>query len=78
MNKTVAVVGLGYVGLPLAHALAKNGYETIGFDINQGRIDELNGGHDHTNELSNEQLAEIWRTQGMQAWSYKNHFRPET
>lgn len=59
MKKIVAVVGLGYVGLPLAHALAKNGHETIGFDINQKRIDELNSGHDHTNELTDKQLTEI-------------------
>ena len=59
MDKTVAVVGLGYVGLPLAHALAKKGWKTIGFDINEKRIEELSSGHDHTNELTNEQLAEI-------------------
>ena len=33
-NYKISVIGLGYVGLPLAHAFAKNGYEVLGFDIN--------------------------------------------
>jgi len=58
-NQTVCIVGLGYVGLPLAHALAKKGYKTIGYDVSEPRIKELSGGHDSTNELSDAQLAEI-------------------
>jgi UDP-N-acetyl-D-glucosamine/UDP-N-acetyl-D-galactosamine dehydrogenase len=46
----VAVVGLGYVGLPLAVALARH-FPTIGFDINEARVAELKGGHDRTNEI---------------------------
>lgn len=52
----VGVVGLGYVGLPLAVEFGKK-FETLGFDINQARVDELNGGTDHTLECSPEQLA---------------------
>ena len=58
MNDKIAIIGLGYVGLPLAHAFAKK-YEVVGFDINQSRIDELNSGHDRTLELSDTQLAEV-------------------
>jgi len=58
MQDKIAIIGLGYVGLPLAHAFAEK-YEVIGFDINQSRIDELNSGHDRTLELSDAQLAEI-------------------
>ena len=58
MNDKIAIIGLGYVGLPLAHAFAEK-YEVVGFDINQSRIDELNDGHDRTLELSNIQLAEV-------------------
>ena len=58
MQDKIAIIGLGYVGLPLAHAFAKK-YEVVGFDINQNRIDELNSGYDRTLELSNEQLAEV-------------------
>lgn len=54
----ICIIGLGYVGLPLAHAFAKK-YEVIGFDIYQTRIDELNNAHDRTLELSSEQLKEV-------------------
>lgn len=58
MNKMpVCVVGLGYVGLPLAHAFAKNGYSVFGFDISEKRINDLKAGTDRTNELSSEQLT---------------------
>ncbi|MDB5687442.1 MAG: UDP-N-acetyl-D-galactosamine dehydrogenase, partial [Rhizorhabdus sp.] len=46
----IVVVGLGYVGLPLAVSLARF-FPTIGFDIDSGRIDELNRGHDRTREI---------------------------
>jgi UDP-N-acetyl-D-galactosamine dehydrogenase len=46
----IVVIGLGYVGLPLAVALARH-FETIGFDIDEGRVAELRGGHDRTNEV---------------------------
>ena len=58
MQDKIAIIGLGYVGLPLAHAFAEK-YEVIGFDINQSRINELLGGHDRTLELSDAQLLEI-------------------
>ena len=50
------MIGLGYVGLPLAVEFGKK-YTTIGFDINQSRIDELKSGNDHTLEVSDEELA---------------------
>ncbi len=59
MNKplpTIAVIGLGYVGLPLAVELGKH-RGVIGFDINQNRISELKAGRDHTRETSAEELA---------------------
>lgn len=52
---TIAIVGLGYVGLPLAVEFGKK-FETIGFDINTDRIKELNAGVDHTLEVSSEEL----------------------
>ncbi|MBT5492489.1 nucleotide sugar dehydrogenase [bacterium] len=55
---SIAIIGLGYVGLPLAHAFAKK-YEVVGFDIHQSRIDELNNAEDRTLELSIEQLKEV-------------------
>jgi UDP-N-acetyl-D-galactosamine dehydrogenase len=51
----IAVIGLGYVGLPLAVALARH-FETIGFDIDDSRVAELRDGHDRTNEVDEEAL----------------------
>jgi UDP-N-acetyl-D-galactosamine dehydrogenase len=53
----LAVVGLGYVGLPLAVEFGKK-RSVIGFDINTRRIDALKAGHDHTLEVTDEELAE--------------------
>ena len=54
-NVKIAVIGQGYVGLPLAIEFGKK-YETIGFDINSKRIDELKSGDDITKEASKEQI----------------------
>lgn len=54
----LAVVGLGYVGLPLAVAFARH-FDVVGFDISEARVAELKGGHDHTNEVSDRDLAEV-------------------
>jgi UDP-N-acetyl-D-galactosamine dehydrogenase len=56
-NIKIAVIGLGYVGLPLAVEFGKN-HSVIGFDINTNRINNLKSGTDHTLEVSNEELAE--------------------
>jgi len=53
----IGIIGLGYVGLPLAVAIA-NHFETIGFDINKKRIGELKQGHDATLEVSSKELSE--------------------
>jgi UDP-N-acetyl-D-glucosamine/UDP-N-acetyl-D-galactosamine dehydrogenase len=55
MEKKIAVIGLGYVGLPLAVEFAKK-YPTIGFDINTKRVNELMAGHDHTLEIEDADL----------------------
>lgn len=51
----IAIIGLGYVGLPLAAAFGRQ-YPTLGFDIDAARIDELRRHHDHTLEMSPEEL----------------------
>jgi UDP-N-acetyl-D-galactosamine dehydrogenase len=58
MKKNIAIIGLGYVGLPLAVAFAEK-YRVIGFDINQQRIDALNSGHDETLEVEDELLSRV-------------------
>lgn len=47
----IAVIGLGYVGLPLARLFSTK-YQTIGFDMNQKRVESLMGGHDTTLEVT--------------------------
>lgn len=56
MNK-ICVIGLGYVGLPLAHAFSSK-YQVVGFDISKWRIDELSSGYDRTLELTENQVKE--------------------
>ena len=60
MTPHIAVVGLGYVGLPLAVEFGKK-YDVIGFDINESRIAELKSGHDRTLEMSAQELTEAPR-----------------
>ncbi|MFW5734813.1 MAG: nucleotide sugar dehydrogenase, partial [Oceanidesulfovibrio sp.] len=55
-DRAVAVVGLGYVGLPLGVALAPH-FRVVGFDINASRIAELRRGHDRTREVEDAKLA---------------------
>ena len=57
-NPKIAIIGLGYVGLPLAAAFASK-YEVVGLDISTKRIAELNSGLDATNELTTEQLNKV-------------------
>lgn len=58
MQPKIAVIGLGYVGLPLAVEFAKK-YKVVGFDINQARISELAGGTDSTLEVSDDDLKSV-------------------
>lgn len=58
MNHKIAIIGLGYVGLPLAVEFGKK-YHTVGFDINQARVDELNTGVDSTLEIESEELKAV-------------------
>ena len=53
----ICVIGLGYVGLPLARLFSTK-YQTVGYDMNQKRVDELMGGHDSTLEVSDELLQD--------------------
>lgn len=54
----ICLVGLGYVGLPLAHAFAKKGHDVIGYDVSAKRIEELSRGFDRTNELTEAELKQ--------------------
>ena len=78
MKDVISIIGLGYVGLPLAVAMAKK-FKVVGFDINQKRIDELNKGLDSTNELSAIQVLDalndgIFYTADMEQLSNSNFY----
>ena len=62
-SEKIAIIGLGYVGLPLAVEFAKK-HIVIGYDILQQRVDELRGGKDITLEISDEELAKVVTTDG--------------
>lgn len=55
-DRKISVIGLGYVGLPVAVAFGQKA-QTIGFDINEARLDELRRGYDRTNEVAGEELC---------------------
>ncbi len=57
MSEKIAVIGLGYVGLPVAVALAKKFDGVVGFDVSARRVESLNGGTDWTGEISDAELA---------------------
>ena len=57
-DKKIAIIGLGYVGLPLAVAFSEK-YKVIGFDINKKRVDELNSGKDETLEIHDDLLNKV-------------------
>ena len=67
-NPTIAILGLGYVGLPLAVAFASK-YKVIGFDINSQRIVQLQAGEDHTLEVSKEALQKVLQASGPSGFS---------
>jgi UDP-N-acetyl-D-glucosamine/UDP-N-acetyl-D-galactosamine dehydrogenase len=56
MNRHISVIGLGYVGLPVAATFAQAGGEVVAFDIDKRRIAELSGGHDRTGEVDSSAL----------------------
>ena len=57
-NIKIAVIGLGYVGLPLARLFAAK-YPVVGFDVNRSKVKELMSGHDYTREVPNEMLQSV-------------------
>jgi len=50
-DERIAIIGLGYVGLPVALAFARTHADVVGFDISESRVNELRGGHDRTDEI---------------------------
>ena len=59
MKHPICVIGLGYVGLPLAHAFAKKGFSVYGYDVHEQRVQELASGHDRTGEIEDSDLQSV-------------------
>lgn len=70
----ICVIGLGYVGLPLARLFSTK-YPTVGFDMNQKRVDSLNAGHDATLEVSDELLQDAIKNHGFKCTTDLNEIR---
>ena len=58
-NAVVAIVGLGYVGLPLAVAFAEHGFPVIGIDVDARKVTSLNHGESYVQDIPSERLAAI-------------------
>lgn len=72
-NATIGVVGLGYVGLPLAVEKAKAGYKVIGFDVQSKRVDQVNNGINYIGDVVDEELSEL--TQSKQIFATTDYSR---
>lgn len=68
-NRTavIGVVGLGYVGLPLAVEKAKAGYTVIGFDVQKSKVDAVNAGHNYIGDVVDQELANLVKQKKLQA-----------
>ena len=74
-NRKIAVIGLGYVGLPLAIEYGKK-YRVIGFDIYQARVEELESGKDHTLEadlVGMKQACDLYKSTGKVGLSFTSN-----
>jgi UDP-N-acetyl-D-glucosamine dehydrogenase len=59
---TIAVIGLGYVGLPLACTVARKGFSVLGFDIDAMKVDQLNAGNSYISHISSDEISELRQT----------------
>ena len=55
----VGIIGLGYVGLPLALAFAESGFKVLGFDVDQTKIDQLSGGRSYIQYIDAERIVRV-------------------
>ena len=65
----VGIVGLGYVGLPLAVEMAEAGYKTIGFDVQSKKVDSVNAGHNYIGDIVGDKLKNMVETGYLRATS---------
>ena len=68
-QKSLAIIGQGYVGLPLAMAAVASGWNVVGLDNSTTRVEELNRGHSPVEDISNETLSEALKSGNFKASS---------
>ena len=69
MSTSVSVIGLGYVGLPLAIAAAKSGYQVTGIDLDEIKVQEVNNGKSQIEDIDNDELSNLIKTSRIKAES---------
>ena len=69
MKKLVSIIGLGYVGLPLAVAAANAGFKVIGVDLDEVKVNEINKGKSQIEDINNDELASLVRSGNLRAVS---------
>ena len=68
-NTKIAVIGLGYVGLPLSFQFARSGVTVLGLDIDTSKVDALNQGRSYIKHISSGEVAEVTRSGAFSATS---------
>lgn len=74
-NGTIGIVGLGYVGLPLAVELAKAGFTVLGYDVQQNKVDRVNQGESYIGDVHADTLKELVEKKKLRATSSMEEFR---
>jgi UDP-N-acetyl-D-glucosamine dehydrogenase len=74
-SAVVGIVGLGYVGLPLAMEFAKAGFKVIGYDVNQGVVDALNAGTSHIQDVPSSEVGEMVKAGRFEASTVESRLR---
>ncbi|MBY0319790.1 MAG: nucleotide sugar dehydrogenase, partial [Reyranella sp.] len=59
---TIGIMGLGYVGLPLACTIARKGFSVLGFDIDDSKVDQINAGTSYIGHISSDEIGEMRKT----------------
>src|SRR5689334_2006105 len=68
-NAKIAIVGLGYVGLPLAIQFARSNVSVVGLDIDQSKVDAVNNGHSYIKHIASKTIVEVLKAQRLSASS---------
>ena len=71
----VGIVGLGYVGLPMAVAFSDAGFSVLGFDVQQERVDLVNQGKSYVADVSSERLSDVLANEVLEATADQSRFR---